>query len=132
MQESHGVEPLRFCTAPDSVITGRSPHADGYTFVVRWTLYADDAGRKSDTFGAVRTEADIVHEFRSGKPEYRDLLDKADTYSAEVASTRSQAEAEIELIKTELAKNELELKKKFDAAVDKLPAGGRQVGWLKP
>ena len=49
----HGVEPLRFCTAPDSVITGRSPHADGDTFVVRWTLYADDAG------GGFQSRADL-------------------------------------------------------------------------
>lgn len=42
--EEHGLPPLRFCTAPDSVLTGRNVRADGDCFDLRSGLYADDAG----------------------------------------------------------------------------------------
>ena len=39
-----GLEPLRFCTAPEGPLTGRPVHQDGDEFELRTVLYADDAG----------------------------------------------------------------------------------------
>jgi hypothetical protein len=96
------------------------------------TIPIVNADRDSSTFGTVKSTEDVVEDLRSGKAEHRNVLDKMENYSVEVASVLSQANAEIALLHAQLKQSELEMKKKYDIVMKSAEAPSRTVEAILP